>query len=70
MANDHYVTPDEFLRGVRRAFIDAYCGGKEEMTKNPWHPSDIADNMIVVIESIKSYAEEIIANRKNQLPGH
>lgn len=66
---DHYVTPEEFLKGIRRAFIDAYCGGKEEMMSNPWHPSDIADNIVVVTEAIKSYAEEIIMHRKNQIPG-
>lgn len=67
--DEYYVTPDEFLRGVRKAFTDAYCGGKEEMLANKWHPTDIADNMVVVIEAIKSYAEEIIYHRTNQIPG-
>jgi len=69
MAKELYVTPEEFLAGVRRAYIDAYCGGEESAMRQPWHPADIADNMIVVMESVKSYAEEIIRNRKGQTPG-
>jgi len=70
MAREFHVTAEEFLAGVRRAYIDAYCGGDESKVKTEsWHPTDIADNMVVIVESIKSYAEEIISNRKGQSPG-
>ena len=68
MRNPNYVTPDEFLKAVRRAYEDVYCGENTNRMNDPWHPADIADNTITLIEAMKSYATEILEQRRPPRP--
>lgn len=61
---DFYVTPHEFLEGIKQSFIDAYLDrDKEAFFSRRMHPEDLGLNVAAIAESISAYSTYLIHRR-------